>query len=121
MVISAASSVLGYAIVYFVFFSKSEPQPEPEQPAATQPAEPVVLAQVVDVTDLGPLLDPPPTQPTGVPFDPTEPLEPPVRVNAGPPAAVPAPTPPAEVAPMPHEVGARPVPDSWGSARSAIK
>ncbi len=76
MAISVASTLLGYAVVHFVFFSKSAPAPEPEQSvAAAGPDEPVVLAQVVDVTDLDSLLDPPPAQPTGVPFDPTEPLE----------------------------------------------
>lgn len=89
MLISAACSILGYAAVYFVFFNKPAPQAEPEQPAAAQPAEPVVLATVVDVTDLDSLLDPKPAQPTGVPFDPTEPLEPPTRVNATPPAPIP--------------------------------
>jgi hypothetical protein len=91
MLISAACSVLGYAAVHFVFFSK--PRPEPEPPVAAQPAqpaEPVVLATVVDVTDLDALLDPRPGEPVGVPFDPTEPLEPATRVNA-----TPAPIPPA--------------------------
>jgi hypothetical protein len=97
MAISAASAVLGYAAVYFVFFSKPGAQSEPEQPAAaTQPAEPVVLAHVVDVTDLDPLLDPPPAKSTGAPFDPTEPLEPPARVSAVPPGAAPAPIPPSD-------------------------
>ena len=94
MLISAACSVLGYAAVHFVFFSKPKPQPEPEQPAAVQPAEPVVLATVVDVTDLDALLDPRPTEPVGVPFDPTEPLEP-TRVNATPSGTAPAPIPPS--------------------------
>ncbi|QJW95303.1 hypothetical protein [Frigoriglobus tundricola] len=70
MAISVASSLLGYAAVYFIFFSKPAPAPEPEQPAvATEPAEPVVLAQVIDVTDLDPLLSPPPAPTGGVPFD----------------------------------------------------
>ena len=94
--ISVASTLLGYAIVHFVFFSKPAPVPQPEQPAAVAaaPAEPVVLAQVVEVTDLEPLLDPLPGQPAGLPFDPTEPLET-SSVNAVPPAAAPAPIPPA--------------------------
>lgn len=86
--ISVASTLLGYAIVHFVFFSKPSPAPAlvPEQPAAVPaaPAEPMVLAQVVEVTDLEPLLDPLPGQPAGLPFDPTEPLPPAVPVNAAP-------------------------------------
>jgi hypothetical protein len=85
MAISVASTLLGYAVVHFVFFAKPAPAPEPEQPAAVAgPTEPVVLAQVVDVTDLDPLLDPPPAQPAGVPFDPTEPLEAAAPVTAAP-------------------------------------
>ena len=67
--ISVASTILGYAAVYFVFFSKPAPQPQPE-PAAAQPEQPVVLANVVDVTDVEPLLDPKPHEPVGAPFDP---------------------------------------------------
>ena len=70
MAISAASGLLGYAAVYFAFLSKPAPIPEQEQPAAaTEPAEPVVLAQVIDVTDLDPLLNPIPVTVAGVPFD----------------------------------------------------
>jgi hypothetical protein len=76
MAISVASTLLGYAVVYFVFFSKPAPPPEADQSTtATESAEPIVLAQVVDVTDLDPLLDPPPAPPAGVPFDAVEPLE----------------------------------------------
>jgi len=76
MAISVVSSLLGYAAVYFVFFSKPAPAPEQEQPtAATEPAEPVVLAQVIDVTDLDPLLNPPPAPVAGIPFDTADPLE----------------------------------------------
>jgi len=91
MAITAASTVLGYAAVYFVFFSDPAPQPEPVERPAARTAEPVVLAHVVDVTDLDPLLDPPPTQPGGPPFDPTEPLDP----GTTPTGAVPALIPPA--------------------------
>jgi hypothetical protein len=87
--ISAASAVLGYVLVYCVFFSKPAPQAEPDTPTAVEAAEPAVLAAVVDVTDLDPLLDPPPARPTGVPFDPTEPPEPTARVSASPPALIP--------------------------------
>lgn len=86
--ISVASTVLGYAAVYFVFFSKPAPQPEPEV-AATQPEQPVVLAAVVDVTDVEPLLDPKPHEPVGTPFDPTEPLEPAPRPAGVAPAPLP--------------------------------
>jgi hypothetical protein len=75
MAISVASTILGYAAVYFAFFAKPAPQPEPE-PAAAPSDQPIVLAAVVDVTDVEPLLDPKPHEPGGVPFDPTEPLEP---------------------------------------------
>lgn len=93
MLISAACSVLGYAVVYFVFFSNPAPRPETAQPApGAPPAEPVVLANVVDVTDVDPLLDPKPAPATGVPFDPSEPLEP-VRTSAPPTAPAPAPIP----------------------------
>jgi hypothetical protein len=89
MAISAASALLGYAAVYFVFFSKPALQPEPVEQIAEPAAEPVVLAHVVDVTDLDPLLDPPPAPPRGLPFDPTEPLDPPAPARAA------APIPPA--------------------------
>ncbi len=90
MAISVASTLLGYAVVHFVFFSKSAPAPEAEPLVGVAgPAEPVVLAQVVDVTDLDPLLDPPPAEAAGVPFDPVEPLE------AAAPVTAPAPIPPA--------------------------
>lgn len=75
MAISVASTVLGYAAVYFAFFAKPAPHPDPE-PAVAQTDQPVVLAAVVDVTDVEPLLDPKPHEPVGTPFDPTEPLDP---------------------------------------------
>jgi hypothetical protein len=91
MAISAASTVLGYAVVHFAFFSNPAPQPPPT-PSAGQPAEQNVLAPVVDVTDLDPLLDPPPVRAAaGEPFDPPEPSAPPSPASA----AAPAPIPPA--------------------------
>lgn len=90
MAISVASTVLGYAIVHFVFFSKPAPAPAPEQSTAAEPAstEPVVLTQVVDITNPEPLLDPPlgplPGQPAGLPFDPTESLDSVVPANTPP-------------------------------------
>ncbi|HEY1189752.1 MAG TPA: hypothetical protein VGE74_19040 [Gemmata sp.] len=68
--VSAAGALLGYAAVYFAFFAKPEPAPAPEAPVAEAPAEPVVLANVVDVTDTEPLLDSRPTETPGAPFDP---------------------------------------------------
>jgi hypothetical protein len=79
LAICAAGAVVGYVAVYFALHTgKPAPAPEPEAPAAAAPAEPVVLAHVVDVTDLEPLLDPPPRgQPVGAPFEePAEPLTP---------------------------------------------
>ena len=92
MAISVATTLLGYAAVHFVFFANPKPAPEAAQPAAVAaPAEPVVLAQVVDVTDLNSLLDPAPAAAAGVPFDAAEPLEP-VRAAPG---LAPAPIPPS--------------------------
>lgn len=88
MAMSVVSGLLGYAAVYFAFLSKPAPAPEQEQPtAATEPAEPVVLAQVVDVTDLDPLLNPPPAPVAGVPFDAADSFE------AATPVTAPAPIP----------------------------
>ncbi len=90
MAISVASTLLGYAAVHFALFAKPKPVPEAEQPVAVAvPAEPVVLAQVVDVTDLDPLLDPAPARAAGVPFDAAEPLEPVSAVPGGAPAPIP--------------------------------
>ena len=52
-----------------------------------------MLSQVVDVTETDSLLDPSATQPVGIPFDPTEPLDPAANVNSTP-----------DTAPMPHAV-----------------
>ena len=84
MAISIASTLLGYAVVHFVFFANPAPKPAIEPDAVAAPAETLVLAQVVDVTDLDPLLDPAPVPPAGLPFDPTEALEPAAPVNATP-------------------------------------
>jgi hypothetical protein len=88
LAIGVAGSVVGYVAVYFALDGKPAPEPRPEPPAAV-PAEPVVLTQVVDVTDLDPLLDPPPRPSAGVPF---EPAEPPGSIT---PVGAPAPIPPA--------------------------
>ncbi len=109
MAISALCTVLGYAAVHFAFFGT--PEPQPQEPAVQASAEPVMLANVVEVTDTDSLLDPRPAQAGGVPFDAE-----PVAVRA--PSAA-EPIPPAaeyeadedadevEVAPMPHEARAR--------------
>jgi hypothetical protein len=93
--IVGAGAVVGYAAVYFALSGGPAPGPQAGQPVAEvpQPAEPVVLSQVVEVTDTDPLLDPSPTQPVGIPFDPTEPLEPQSQVSAAP-----------AIAPMPRPV-----------------
>jgi hypothetical protein len=90
--IIGAGAGVGYAAVYFALGTRPAPQPAAEQPAAAaRPAEPVVLSEVVEVTDtdplLDPLLDPLPGQPAGLPFDPTAPTAPtaPTKVNATPP------------------------------------
>ncbi|MFM8273494.1 MAG: hypothetical protein ACKODX_14365 [Gemmata sp.] len=70
MLISVLGTLAGYAGVHFAFFS-----PPAAVPAPAAPAEPVVLAAVVEVTDTEPLLDPPPGHPVGVPFDPPVPAE----------------------------------------------
>jgi hypothetical protein len=82
--IIGASAGVGYAAVYFALGTRPAPQPAPQPPAvAAQPAEPVVLPEVVEVTDTDPLLDPLPGQPAGVPFDPAGPPAP-TKVNHSP-------------------------------------
>jgi hypothetical protein len=87
--IIGAGAGVGYAAVYFALGTKPAPQPqaEPTTAAAAQPAEPVMLSEVVEVTDTDPLLDPLPGQPAGLPFDP---VEAPVRAKVN---HVPAPIP----------------------------
>jgi hypothetical protein len=93
--IIGAGAAVGYAAVYFALSGNPASAPQAEQPtAAAQPPEPVVLSQVVDVTDTDALLDPSPNPPSGVPFDPTEPLEPRMKVNAT----------STDIAPMPRAV-----------------
>ena len=76
LLIGGAGVVVGYVAVYFALDVKPTPEPEPEQPTtATAPAEPIVLADVVEVTNLDPLLEPRSDHPPGVPFDSTEPAE----------------------------------------------
>jgi hypothetical protein len=81
--------------VYFVFVAKPAPQAEPETPAAVQPSEPVAEDAIVDVTDIDSLLDPPPTVPTGTPFDSPASDDLPARELAIPKGAAPPPIPPA--------------------------
>jgi hypothetical protein len=95
--IIGAGAAVGYAAMYFALSGGPSPEPQAGQPtaSASQPPEPVVLSQVVEVTETDSLLDPQPDLPSGIPFDPTEPLEPRVNVNA---TATPA------IAPMPRPV-----------------
>jgi hypothetical protein len=89
--IIGAGAILGYGAVYFALDGKLAPELPPEQPAtAAAPAESVVLAQVVEVTDLDPLLDPPSGPPSGVPFDSYDSFE------AATPVGTPAPIPLAD-------------------------
>jgi hypothetical protein len=82
--IIGAGAAVGYAAVYFALSGGPAPESQAERPAAaaSQPPEPVVLSQVVEVTETDSLLDPQPAPPSGIPFDPTEPLEPRTSVSA---------------------------------------
>jgi hypothetical protein len=91
LAIGVVGAAVGYAVVYFALGTKPAPAPEPRPEQAAAPAEaapprPVVLANVVEVTDIDHLLDPAPAQPTGEPFDPAGPTAP---VNALPAAPIP--------------------------------
>jgi hypothetical protein len=88
LLIGGAGAVVGYVAVYFALDVKPTPEPEPTQPVASAPAEPVVLSEVVDVTNLDPLLEPRVAEPTGLPFDTTAPSELSIPVR--------------ELAPIPH-------------------
>ena len=65
-------------VVIYLLLASKKPAPATGSAAGTNstavrrlaaPAAPVVLAEVVEVTDIDPLLDPPPQPETGVPFD----------------------------------------------------
>ena len=88
-----AGALIGYAVVYFSLIGNPLRQPEEQRPQTTaEPAEPIALSQVVEVTDTDPLLDPLPGQPAGVPFDPADPLDAPANAkpnSATPPAQIP--------------------------------
>ena len=90
LLIGGAGAVVGYVAVYFALeLSKPTPESEPQQPAAAPaPAEPVVLAHVVDVTNLEPLLEPRIEEPGGVPFD--APAPPELSVPTSTPAPIPS-------------------------------
>lgn len=87
ILVSGAVGLLSYAAVSFAL--KREPVAAPEQPVAHPSAEPVVLEQVVDVTNIDALLEPRRAADTGEPF---EHIEFPAR-------------PRAEVAPAPRTAG----------------
>ena len=97
-IVSALSAVLGYTAVYFAFFAKPEPAAVPEAPAEQTPAEPEMLADVVEMVDTEPLLDARPKKPEGKPFDPVVPA---YFTTPAEPAPVELP-----LAPPPHEPGA---------------
>jgi hypothetical protein len=88
--IGGAGAVVGYVAVYFALDVKRAPEPTQPEPVATAsaPAEPVVLNEVVDVTNLDPLLEPRRELPPGIPFDSDEPLAP--AVPAATPTRIPA-------------------------------
>jgi hypothetical protein len=98
-------------VIYLLLSSKSAPEPETRHtplppPAATPPAPAtaIVLTEVVEVTGIDHLLDPPTRPDTGVPFDDVTSTSP---VSAGP-ARIPPATDGPELAPMP-----RPIPDGF--------
>ncbi|MBY0458004.1 MAG: hypothetical protein K2V38_11745, partial [Gemmataceae bacterium] len=66
--ISAASAVVGYAAIHFLFFARPACHTDAPAPPPTE-AGPVVLAHVVEVTDTEHLLDRCHPQPAGEPFD----------------------------------------------------
>ena len=67
-----------------------EPPPAlASSPAPPVPPAPLVLSEVVEVTDLNPLLDPPAKSESGVPFD-AEPASAPVSTPVAPPRIPPA-------------------------------
>ena len=89
LLIGGAGVVVGYVAVYFALDVKPAPEPETEPPvAAIAPAEPIVLADVVEVTNLDPLLEPRSAEPPGVPFDSAEPSE--LRAPVGAPVPIPS-------------------------------
>ena len=95
LAVGAAGTAVSYFAVHFALQPSAPPVAAPEPPAAVAApaAPPVVLSQVVDVTDLDPLLDPPAPRSVGVPFDAAEAT---VPVNAVPPGVAPLPIPIAD-------------------------
>lgn len=85
LLIGAAGAAVGYGAVYLALDRAPAPEPEAQQPAvAAVPTEPVVLSDVVEVTNLDPLLAPRPAAPAGVPFDAPGPIDPPAPAAAPP-------------------------------------
>lgn len=82
-----AGACIGVA-VYLVLTNNNPPQSAPPEPPAVSaapapPTAPVVLDQVIEVTDLDPLLDPPEKTVAGMPFEPDSKTLP-VSTPAGP-------------------------------------
>jgi hypothetical protein len=98
-------------VIYLLLSSKSAPPAETRhtplpQPATApaSPAAPVVLTEVVEVTDIDHLLDPPARPDIGVPFDEVTRTS----LDLAEPARIPPATDGPELAPMP-----RPIPDGF--------
>jgi hypothetical protein len=100
ILLAAAVGLLSYAAVSHALKRDPAPQP-PAQPAASASGEPVVLDQVVDVTNIDAVLEPRAATDDGAPF---EQLEFPARA-------------PMEPAPAPRAVGAA-VPEVVDPARA---
>jgi hypothetical protein len=107
-VVGALAGACVGVVIYLLLSSKPAPPAdarlEPTPSPATAPAAPapVVLAEVVEVTDIDHLLDPPAKPETGVPFDDGAPTLP-VSAPAGSERIAPA-TEGPEAAPMPRAV-----------------
>lgn len=74
-VVGALAGACVGVVIYLLLSSKSAPpantrlEPTPPPAATPAPPAPVVLTEVVEVTGIDHLLDPPAKQETGVPFD----------------------------------------------------
>ncbi len=66
---------VSYAVVFSTLSNRGDDATAPKEPVPVAVAAPR-FSHVVELIDTEGLLDPPPRPETGVPFDPTEPLEP---------------------------------------------